>query len=120
MVNAISLDLENDFDKIGLTTQEGTSFVYLKNIIRCEGESYYTTFFVADGRKIVVSKTIKSFELLLKEANFLRIHKSHIINLNCIQEYKTTIKGGEVLMKDGKIAPIARRRKTAFLRAIKV
>lgn len=115
----LNINKGSDFEKIGLSTQEATFFVYLKDIIRCEGESYYTIFFMSDGRKIIVSKTIKEYELLLKDADFFRIHKSHIINLNCIQQYKTTIAGGEIRMKDGEIVPIARRRKTAFLRMIK-
>lgn len=114
----LEFNKESNFAKIGLTTQEGTFFVYLKDIIHCEAESSYTFFFIADGRKIVVSKTIKEYELLLPSADFLRVHKSHIINLNCIQQYKTTIAGGEVMMEDGSIVPIARRRKTAFLKMV--
>ncbi len=115
----MNLKKENSFTKIGLNTQEGTYFVYLEHIIRCEGQSYYTTFFLTDGRKIIVSKTIKEYEVLLQNTDFFRIHKSHIININHIQRYKTTITGGEVTMRNQGIIPIARRRKTAFLNKLR-
>lgn len=119
---SILMDLkkENSFNKIGLNTQEGTYFVYLEHIIRCEGQSYYTTFFLTDGRKIIVSKTIKEYEILLQNTDFFRIHKSHIVNIKHIQKYKVSLTGGEVIMKNQGVIPIARRRKTAFLNKLRL
>ena len=105
-------------DKIGLPTQEGTFFVFLKDIIRCEAINNYTKFYIADGREIMVSKTIKEYEQLFRNLDFFRIHRSHLINLQFVHQYKTTAIGGEAIMKDASTIPIARRRKAAFVQLI--
>lgn len=106
---------DSKYDKIVLPTLDGLSFVRVNDIIRCESEDNYTAFYFTDGKKNVVSKTIKYFEDMLEEHQFFRIHRSHIINLNYIAKY---IKGdgGYVEMTDGSSVIVSRRKKDAFLR----
>ena len=69
------------------------------------------------GKKIVVAKTLKTYQEFLCGEHFLRIHKSHIINLEYVVKY---IKGdgGEVEMSDGSILPVARKMKQILLNAL--
>jgi len=65
---------QNDQIKITIRTSEGMIFPYVKNIIRVESSSNYSTIFFEGGKKLLVSKTLKEFEELLTPYNFLRIH----------------------------------------------
>ena len=93
---------------------EGLQFVELDNIIYCESQDNYTKFFLVDGSRIMVSKTIKHFEELLDPDQFFRVHRSNIINLKFIDKYVKG-EGGYVVMKQGNRIPVSRRRKEAFL-----
>ena len=53
--------------KIALSTFSGLTFVPVKNIVRCEADANYTTFYLLDKTKILVSKTLKEYEELLKD-----------------------------------------------------
>ncbi|HMG16494.1 MAG TPA: LytTR family DNA-binding domain-containing protein [Saprospiraceae bacterium] len=104
----------NRFEKIGVAAIDGIYFVHLKDIIRFEGEDNYTHIFIKGGERITASKTIKAYEDMLTGANFFRVHKSHMINLNFMKKY---IKGdgGYMVMEDGKQIDVSRRRRPAFM-----
>ena len=69
------------------------------------------------AKKITVTKTLKDFEDILPASIFIRIHHSYIININCIEKYIRG-EGGQVLMKNGALLDVARRKKQEFLAAI--
>jgi len=104
--------------KIGLPYSEGIEFIEIKNILRCEAADNYTNFILTDGRLLIVSKNISSFEKMLPAQTFHRIHKSHLINLVHLKKYVRS-DGGYVIMMDGSELPIARRRKDEFLEQLK-
>ena len=101
-------------DKIPLSTSNGLIFVKLAEILYCESSGNYTSFYLCNDKKIMVSRQLGEYEKLLPEINFTRIHDKYIINLSFIKEY---IKGsgGEVVLENGKELPVASRRKEEFL-----
>ena len=101
-------------NKIALPSMEGLQFVNLDEIIYCESQDNYTQFFLTDGKRVMVSKTIKHFEELLDPDRFFRVHRSNIINLKYIDKYVKG-EGGYVVMKQGERIPVSRRRKESFL-----
>ncbi len=107
------------FSKITLPNLGGFDVVDIEEIIRCEGQKNYTTFYLKDNRKLVVSKTLKEYELILQEHNFLRVYQSHLINLKCIKQYQKG-RGGTVVMEDGSEIPVSREKKEVLLRKIKM
>jgi len=111
-------DKHQRIPKIALPTLTGFIFVPVDNIIRCESDNTYTTFFTKDKRKIVVSKTLKDCEKMLAEFGFFRVHNSHLINLEYITEY-TKGEGGVIVMSDGSNVDVSRRRKEEFLMKLK-
>ncbi len=113
----VLLNNRNSFEKIALPTLDGINFVKIKDIIRCESDNNYTNIFLNDGRKYIVSKTLKEFDEMLTPFNFFRIHKSHLINLNYLQKYNKG-EGGYVIMEDGSELEVSRRRKEDFIRAL--
>lgn len=96
--------------RLALYAQDRIQLVEIKNIVRLEAESNYTTFFLTPVKKIVVGKTLKHFALLLTSHHFLRVHQSHLINPSYICEFVKT-DGGYLLLKDGTKVPVSVRRR---------
>ena len=103
--------------RIAIPSMEGLQFVNMNDIIYLEAQSNYTIIFLNDSYKITVSKTLNDFEELLPPAVFIRIHHSHIINKNAVEKYIKG-EGGQVMMKNGIMLDVARRKKDEFMRAI--
>lgn len=106
------------FDKIMLTSQAGTSFVNIDQIVYLESDGSYTTFYLVNKEKYVIAKPMKEFEELLSGRNFFRLHQSYIVNLPFVNKVLRE-DGGYVLMEGGFKVPIARRRKDEFFELLK-
>lgn len=98
----------NEHQKITVSTNDGVLFIELKNIIRCEADNTYTTLHIANSEKLVTSKPIKDFEERLSNSVFVRVHKSHLININFIKKF---YKGDNayVVMLDESIIPLSKK-----------
>ena len=104
--------------RIALTTAEEIHFVKIKDILRCEASHNYTTFYLVNSQKILVAKTIKEYEGILKYHSFVRTHQSHLVNLNYVSSF---IKedGGVLLMNNKVRVPVSRRKKEEVILALK-
>jgi two-component system, LytTR family, response regulator len=113
-LNAFSMNKEK-LTKVALPSMEGHTFVNLNDIYYIQSEGSYSTFFMKDNHKYIVSRQIKEYEEMLDGSGFFRIHQSFIINLLYIKRY---IKGsgGTVIMDNGKEIDVAVRRKEEFLK----
>lgn len=100
--------------KVALPTADGLVFVKIEDIIYCEASSNYTNIYTLDGKKHIVSRTLKEYEDLLVDHNFFRIHNSHLINLSCIKKYVRG-EGGYVIMVNDVSLDVSKRKKDAFL-----
>ena len=107
-------NLQQQEKKIALPQSDHIEFVAVNNIIRCQGDRNYTYFFLKDGRKLLVSRTLKEYVDLLDDQSFYRVHQSHLVNLNCVQKYKKR-DGGILITTDGAKIPVARARKEELL-----
>jgi two-component system, LytTR family, response regulator len=96
--------------KIVLSTAEGYHVVNPDDIIRCQSDSYYTNFYFTDGKRIIVSKTLKEFEELLTDFGFVRSHKSHLVNIRYIKSFLRA-DGGYIFLSDGSEIPVSRRKR---------
>jgi two-component system LytT family response regulator len=104
--------------KIALPLSDKIEFIEISSIIRCEGEGNYTHIYLSNGESILASKTLKEFDELLSDYNFLRTHQSHLINLNEVKSYIKS-DGGYIKMKDGSTVSISRQRKEMVLEKLK-
>jgi two-component system LytT family response regulator len=104
--------------KIALPQLGGYTFLDIDEIVALQADSNYTIVHKKNMQKTVVSRTLREFEELLTDGKFLRVHKSHIINLTCVSEYSTT-DGGTVKMDDGSVWSISRRQLDLFLNKMK-
>ena len=71
-----------------------------------------------DGKKKVVSRVLKFFEDLLSDQGFMRIHKSHIINLEQVKRYHKG-KGGSIELSDGSEVEVSPTKKQELLARFK-
>ncbi len=96
--------------RIALPTGAGYHIVEIKDIVRCESDNNYTSFFLDDENKLLICRTLKEIEEMLREYGFLRVHQSHLINPQFV---KGILKqdGGTVIMKDGKEVPVSRQKR---------
>lgn len=97
---------------------KGFQVVELNDIIYCEAENTYTNIHFKDGKKILASRPLLDYELMLQDNNFFRIHKSSLINVRHIKEYQKG-EGGFVVMSNGKALEVSRRKKEPFMTKMK-
>ncbi|OSY87683.1 LytR family transcriptional regulator [Tenacibaculum holothuriorum] len=103
--------------KISLHTSDKILVVNLDDIIHCKSDNNYTEFFMKDNTKILVGKTLKHFADMLKEYGFLRVHQSHLVNLQYIKEFIKS-DGGYIVLTNEKTVPVSVRKKNEVINVI--
>ncbi|GAA4108818.1 LytTR family DNA-binding domain-containing protein [Aquimarina addita] len=99
-------------DRIVLRLQEGYQVINFENLMYCQSDKGYTTFFTADKKSYMASKPIKEFEKQLPEDLFIRTHQSYMVNLTYVDKYD---KAGYIFLKSGAKVPVSTRKKDEFV-----
>jgi two-component system LytT family response regulator len=107
---------ETDEYRLAVSTSEGVFFYLPSEIIRCEGESNYTKFFLDGGKSLMVSHTLKDYESILSDYGFVRVHKSHLVNMKYVTRMD---RDGFIWLQNGESIPVSRRRKEEVLNMLK-
>lgn len=110
-------EIKTQENKIAIPTSEGIEFFQIKNIVRIESSSNYSKLILNDGQNILVTKLLKDFEEMLLNYRFYRVHNSHLINLDYIKKYIRG-DGGQIVMQNGDMIDVSRRKKDEFLKII--
>jgi len=105
---------DDNYNKISLPTGNAFEIIQIKDIIRCEADGSYTNFFLVGGKKLMVSASLKHYEDLLPEKDFIRIHHHNLVNMNHVIRFLKE-DGGYAIMSDNSKLEISRRKKEAFL-----
>lgn len=105
---------DENFQRITLPTGNAYEIVNVKDIVRCEADGSYTTFFLTDKRKLLISAGLKHYEELLPESDFIRVHHHHLINIRHVVRLLKE-DGGYAIMSDGSKIEISRRKKESFM-----
>ena len=103
--------------RIALPTMQGLEFVPVESIISCSSSNNYTEFFLKDKKKLLVSRTLKEVEDMLTDHSFIRVHNSHIVNLNAITRYVKG-EGGYLVMADNSTVDVSRSRKELLMQKL--
>lgn len=104
---------QDDKNLVLINHSKGFTLVDFKDIIWLEASDNYTNLFLNGHKKIIASKTLKEFEAILPEHDFFRIHRSALININCVKEYSNH-EGGEVILSDGSHVQVSKARIQEF------
>ncbi|MCD6660089.1 MAG: LytTR family DNA-binding domain-containing protein [Lentimicrobium sp.] len=103
--------------KVILKTADAIHILDAEDIIRCESDRNYTRFYLKSGEELLISKSIKEFVEYLEERNFMRVHQSHLINLNYLIKFK---KDDLIcVLRDSTEVPVAWRKKDELLKIFK-
>jgi two-component system LytT family response regulator len=91
-------------------------FVPIGRIIRFSADGNYVKIHTAEGAH-VVRETITRLEARLDPDQFARIHRSEIVNIDCVKEIQPWFHGDHiVILKNGEERRLSRRYKARFLR----
>ena len=103
--------------RITIPTTEGLQFINIEDIIYLEANDNYSNIYLITNHKYLVSRTLKDFEEMLLPDIFIRIHHSTIVNKNFVEKYIRG-DGGQVVMRNGNVLDVSKRKKSEFLQAI--
>lgn len=107
---------DHQFNKIAIPTLEGFELLPASQIIRCEGADNYCHLIVNNRTPLTACRTLKEIEEQLHNFSyFLRVHHSHIVNLNEVTRYVRG-EGGYLIMSDGSTVNVSRSKKEALLK----
>lgn len=109
--------LKTDHSKLALVTGSGLVFVEIKNISRCEANGKFTWVYSNDREKILANKNLGEFENFLTDYNFIRVHHSHLVNVDFIKSYKPG-RTGTITMQDDSQVDVSQRKKDDFLKKL--
>jgi two-component system, LytTR family, response regulator len=100
--------------RIAIPSMEGLQMILIDSIICCTSDNNYTNFHLKNKQKITASRTLKEIEETLEGRSFVRVHHSHLVNLNEIHKYVRG-DGGYLIMSDGSSINVSRTRKDMLL-----
>ncbi|MGB0176605.1 MAG: LytR/AlgR family response regulator transcription factor [Owenweeksia sp.] len=106
-----------DLSRIALPSLTGLEFIEIDEISCCEADNNYTTLYLKDGAKKVVTKTLSRFETELSAYNFLRVHHKYLVNLKMVKSYSKGKGGGHLVMQNNDTIPVSSRRKHLLMEA---
>ena len=104
-------------NRISLCTLDKITVVAINDIVRCESEGNNTWFFMNNGERYFVTKTLKHFDDLLNDHDFLRVHQSHLVNFSFISEFSKK-DGGFLRLKNGHEVPVSVRKKPEIVQML--
>ncbi|MBN8877083.1 MAG: response regulator transcription factor [Sphingobacteriales bacterium] len=104
--------------KLCIPSLRGVKVIEIPDIIYCEANSNYTNFHLTNGSNICSSKPIFEYETLLEDCNFVRVHKSFLVNLEHIKEYIKG-EGGSIIMTNNHDVEVSRRKKDVFIKKMR-
>lgn len=114
LLNNIQAEKKGKVGKIALASKESIEFVDPQQIICCEANSNYTNVYLAEGRKRVISKTLKEFEDMLSLYQFFRPHNSFLVNLRRVNEFIRG-DGGYLVMENKMKIPVSKTKREELM-----
>ncbi|WP_294245084.1 LytTR family DNA-binding domain-containing protein [uncultured Chryseobacterium sp.] len=91
-----NLKVKPEKQQLILPTLQGFDVVKTEDILRLQADGNFTQVYLTDGSKKMVCRFLKHFDDLL-EHPFIRVHRSHVININFVKSYH---KSGTVTLSD--------------------
>jgi len=114
LLNNVQAEKKGKMGRIALASKESIEFVDPQTIICCEASSNYTTVYLTDNRKKVISRILKDFEDMLSPYHFFRAHNSFLVNLNQVREFIRG-DGGYLVMENKMRIPVSKSRREELM-----
>lgn len=110
------LNDNSDFQKIIIKTSEHIYVLPIKEILHCKADQGYTHFYMNDSTHVLSSKTLKEYNALLPENEFVRVHQSHLVNWQYVISYD---KKGFLILKNEVQIPVSVRKRHFVMELLK-
>lgn len=113
-----SIIKDKKIDKIAIPVGNELHFVKPEHIVYIKADNSYSEVYLENGKKIIVSRSIKNFEEGLKQdISFYRIHRTYLINVNFVEKYDKS-NGGWITLVNQLELPVSSEKATDFLKLI--
>ena len=103
--------------KIALPQLHEIRYVPVNEIVRCEADNSYTFFHLSGGERILISRSIKEYNELLKPLGFIRTHQSHLVNKLYVKSWLKE-DGGCLFLSNGDKVPVSRPNRSFVQQAL--
>lgn len=103
--------------KVSVPVTEGFRFVLPSMVIHCEADANFTWIFLENGEKLITCRLLREMEDKFSEKDFIKVHRSHLVNLNKVDAILRN-DGWELVLCNGRHVPVARERKDAVMKAL--
>lgn len=97
--------------KIALPINGDYNIFDIEAIIRCQSEDNYTHIYFKDQKSVFISRTLKSIEELLEPFDFIRVHQSHLVNVNYISNMVMEDRTAYLCLKNDEQIPVSRQKR---------
>ncbi|MDX1408929.1 MAG: LytTR family DNA-binding domain-containing protein [Saprospiraceae bacterium] len=115
LLQLIREEMGDNVRKIAVPSSKGLDFVAIRSILYCTSDGNYTELYLDGKKKKVVSRTLKEIQELLPSDKFLRVHNSHLVNMDFVEQYVRT-DGGYLVMADGAKIRVSRQKKALVIK----
>jgi len=99
--------------KIVITTDKATKIIRVDTVKYCEAKGNYTCLYLKNGEKVLVARSMRELGQKLEEANFFRLDKQVLINLEYVREVQQD-KNLTIIMSDGALFTLPIRKAKKF------
>ncbi|MCC6411173.1 MAG: response regulator transcription factor [Saprospiraceae bacterium] len=103
--------------KVSIPVTEGFRLIQPSTVIRCEADANFTWIHLENGEKLITCRLLHEMENKLPEGNFIKVHRSHLVNVNKVDAFLRN-DGWELVLSNGQHVPVARERKEAVMRVL--
>ena len=97
-------------ERLALPTNEGHEIIETNQVVRCMADTSYTHFFLSNGQKIIICRTLKEVSQVLEPNGFIRVHHSHLINPAYLKKIVRQ-EGGYLLLTDNVPVPVTKQKR---------
>ena len=114
---AINHFTQNKWEKIAIPSVSKITYVQIDQVLRIQADGAYSIFCLNNGKEMVSTKPIKFYEKLLSDNGFYRVHRSHLVALSHVTEYR---KGhnDQLILSDESVIEVPKKKRTEILEAI--
>ena len=106
LLHNLKSEQPNDY-RLAISTTEGTYFYQPDEIVRCEADGNYTKFFLLNKKQVIASRTLKEYDEILGDQQFIRVHRAHLVNKRYVKSYTND---HELQMIDNATVEVSRRK----------
>jgi two-component system LytT family response regulator len=106
-------------DRLFVEAHGRSRFLRVSDVVSIAAEGDYSQLQAADGQRWLVLKSLREWEARLPMQQFARIHRSMIVNLECVERLESVFSRGYLVHLRGQATPVVMsRRRASRLKAL--